>query len=149
MSSRWRHWKPGEKSFPDIIHNQPFWFVRSTFRPGDNSNVRWCDPFSSPCEGSGCETRVNACLKTVATHLLLSGIANIMVFIQGALAYKLYPSRKGLILIGSDSSANAGCVNTGVTIVRISKQGHLLPVRTLTSALWWQISAQTCLLLKE
>ena len=38
-------------------------------------------------------------------------------------------------MLGSDSSANAVSVNTGVNIVHIPKQGHLLPVMTLTSAL--------------
>ena len=42
--------------FHDIICNQRFWLVRSTFRPGDNSDAReWPDP-SSYCEGSGSKT---------------------------------------------------------------------------------------------
>jgi len=50
-----------EKTFPwhHVICNQQFWLVRSTFRPGDNSNVGACpnmpDP-SSSCEGCGSET---------------------------------------------------------------------------------------------
>ena len=40
--------------------------------------------------------------------------------------------RQGALMLGSDSSANAGSVNTHSII---PKQGHLLPVRTLTSAL--------------
>jgi len=30
VSSRWRHWKPEENHFHDVICNQRFWLVRST-----------------------------------------------------------------------------------------------------------------------
>ena len=45
--------------FHDVICNQQFWLARSTFRPGDNSNVGECPDPSSSCEGSGSETTLS------------------------------------------------------------------------------------------
>ena len=63
---------PEKTHFPNsyVIRNQRFGFVRSTFRAGDNSNVRWCpDPSSPQCKGSGSETTVTLRTTTTITRV--------------------------------------------------------------------------------